>query len=193
VQQPGRPRASSPTPSGCHGWSRSACGRGALAPLRTLHLCGESLHSLQAVPPVGKALWLASELPASSAYSPASGLQRRPSPAACGSPLAGDAPATRQGSTMEKSSKCQSRFVGIPQPLGHILRNPSNPLAGRSPWFRAFSQGLLFVSHCFGAKAAWGIHTLLALGRTGEPHCRLMLKLTASDRGNDMDSLLGVA
>jgi hypothetical protein len=47
---PGRPHAGAPTPTGCHGWSRSACGRGALAPLRILRLCGEFLHSLQAAP-----------------------------------------------------------------------------------------------------------------------------------------------
>jgi hypothetical protein len=89
----GRPKRA-PTLTDFHGWSRSACRRGALAPLRTLRLCGESLPSWQAAPPIGKALWLASDLPAPSAYSPASGLLRRLSPSACRSPLAGEAPAT---------------------------------------------------------------------------------------------------
>jgi hypothetical protein len=41
---PGRPKRA-PTPAGPYDWSRSACGRGALAPLRTLRLCGDSSHS----------------------------------------------------------------------------------------------------------------------------------------------------
>ncbi len=40
-------RKRAPTPCGSRGWSRSACGRGALG---TLRLCGASLHSLQAAP-----------------------------------------------------------------------------------------------------------------------------------------------
>jgi|GEM_PF-2864134 hypothetical protein len=46
---PGRPKRA-PTPTGCHGWSRSACGRGALVPLRTLRLCGESQLSFRQHP-----------------------------------------------------------------------------------------------------------------------------------------------
>jgi hypothetical protein len=46
---PGRPKRA-PTRNSSHGWSRSACGRGALAPLRTLRLWGESLPVLQVVP-----------------------------------------------------------------------------------------------------------------------------------------------
>ena len=44
-------RKRAPTPTGSHGWSRSACGRGALAPLRTLRLCGESLSRRNRVRP----------------------------------------------------------------------------------------------------------------------------------------------
>ncbi len=62
-------------------------------------------------------------------------------PAACGSPLAGDASATRAASTTEKSSKCPGWFVGIHQgqtsgkgaALGSALRwhdFPGRPQAG---------------------------------------------------------------
>jgi hypothetical protein len=46
-----------------------------------------------------------------------SGLPRWSYPSACRSPLAGDMPATRQGSTTGKPSKCQGRFVGLLQLL----------------------------------------------------------------------------
>jgi hypothetical protein len=63
--------------------------------------------------PVGKAPWLASDLPAASAYSPASELLCRPYPSACRSPLAGDAPATGQGIG---DSARQRRIMALLQP-----------------------------------------------------------------------------
>jgi hypothetical protein len=77
-------------------------------------------------------------------------------PAACRSPLAGDASARRAASTTGKSSKCPGWFVGIPQgqtsgkaaALGSALcwhDFPGRPQAGKSSkcpgWFVGIHQG----------------------------------------------------
>jgi hypothetical protein len=81
-------RKRAPTPSG---WLVEVRLRGrSLAPLRTLLRRGESLCCLMAVQSVGKALWLACDLLAALAWSPASGLLRRPAPRAGQGPLAGE-------------------------------------------------------------------------------------------------------
>jgi hypothetical protein len=68
-------RKRAPTPSG---WLVEVRLRGrSLAPLRALLRHGESLCFLMAVQSVGKALWLACDLLAALAWSPASGLLRR--------------------------------------------------------------------------------------------------------------------
>ncbi len=67
------------------------------------------------VKPAGKARYSGPRSAGMTSQVALSGLLRRPPPAACRSPLAGDASATRAASTTEKSSKCPGRFVGTPQ------------------------------------------------------------------------------
>jgi hypothetical protein len=68
------------------------CGRGALAPLRTLRLCGESLHSLKAASFSREGRGARVRSAGIPAGSPASGLLRRAAPTAGKGPLTGEVP-----------------------------------------------------------------------------------------------------